>query len=158
MMFFTFYGLENNHLLQLPSEFKLLILRKKVILSIAILSLSHPVRQLSAPKDMGMEVKDDLSAFPVAINNEPETLLSDAFNPGHLIRRRKQGLRKIRLARLKIKQRGHMLFRNHNDVYGCSRVNVIKGQDSVRFIDLAAWNLSLDDLAEYAFFHISPPL
>ncbi len=102
---------------------------------------------------MHVEVKNYLPPLFVAIDGHAESLFIDSLDPRHLLYGRHYLTHDIRIFILHVHKGSYVLFRYDNHVDGGHGVDVIKGEDILSFIDLAAGYVTLYYLTKYTIFH-----
>jgi hypothetical protein len=100
-----------------------------------------------------MDVEDQLAGILVAIGDQPETLFIQAVPAAEISGGLLHLAHNYKVIFLYIKKGRNVFFRNKKEMYGRSRANVLKGQNTVVFINYFGRDLPLNDLAKNTILH-----
>ena len=98
---------------------------------------------------MHVQVSNFLAAVAPSVDHDAEAVLGSLL-AGKTRRKRKHFTQKRGVARIGMRERCKVLLRDDEKVNGRLRVDVLKGEDFIVFIDLGRRDLSLGDFAENA--------
>ncbi len=98
-------------------------------------------------------MRDGFAAVRPVIDDDAVTAVIEAFFFGNMPRGKKQLAQKRFIPILSLRDAFDFAFRNDEDVSRSLRIDVSKGEQSLRFIDNVCRDLPRDDFLENGFCH-----
>src|SRR3989339_154484 len=111
------------------------------------------IAKFPSAQKMHVQMKNNLSALFVAVNNHTKSLFINLFQPGDLLCGGHHCLKISYFPASDIQQRGNMFFGNDNNVNRGHGVYIVKRQNPFILIYLVCRNLPSHYPAEYAILH-----
>jgi hypothetical protein len=102
-------------------------------------------------------MKNDLTAFPVAVDDRSETTLINPLDLRNLLHPKKQGPQIFHSVYRYIHEGWDMNLRNNNHMNRSHGMEIIKGQNLIRFVDLGTGDLTAHNLAKNTVIHLYSP-
>src|SRR5574343_1748267 len=112
-------------------------------------AFQHGADRVRTAHDMRVQLRHFLLPHTTGIDNDPKTIRA-ALRHRNVVRLGEDFAQHLRILDSRRRQRGDVLFRNHQHMHRPSGINVLEGEDILIFVHLGRRDFPCNDLAEKA--------